>query len=29
MVVMDDRVTQWDFGRELAAIVFSKVRGYI
>ena len=27
--VMDDRVTQWDFWRELAAIVYYKLRGYI
>ena len=27
--VMDDRVTQWDFWRELAAIVYYMVRGYI
>ena len=27
--VMDDHVTQWDFWRELAAIVYYKLRGYI
>ena len=27
--VLDDRVTQWDFWRELAAILYYKVRGYI